>query len=155
MSFFKTDTKDVKTGGGLLPEGRYEVEIVNAEASVNNQGSNVVTVDYEVRSDVEGQKYGGYKVLYNKLTFSDNEYAIKRINQFLYACGFENGKEFESPEHLIKEIKGKALIITTKNEPSYNNPDRVYPQAKFFSRTKFPKTNDEFAIGISDEDLPF
>ena len=153
MSFFKFDETNVaKTGFELVAEGKYEAVIINAEAGKTYNGKDKLTVDFEIRSDVQ-QAHSGAKILYNTFTF-EHEVAVKIVNGFIKACGFPNGHPFDSPQDMAQQLFNKNLLITVKHEEyTKDGEKRKAAKAKYFDVTKFPVNNAP--ITVSDEDVPF
>lgn len=155
MSFFKLDTTNVNEGFSLIEEGNYEATIVNAVAGKTNAGKDKVTVDFEIRSDVN-QKHQGQKSLFNMFMF-EHEVSIKIVNSLLAACGFANNVEFTSPADLADKLFGKNLEIVIKHESYTNNEGQVKTnaKAKYYNKSKVDAPQAAGAVEVQDNDLPF
>lgn len=165
MSFFKMDESTIKTGGGAIKEGDYEVIITTAVPKLSSTNKNMIVVDYEVRSDVD-QEYQGWKLRFNN-------FIIERSNGFtnklLYACGWSekegNPPNFTDLADMAQQLVGKTLVVTVEHEDYVDNEGstRKRGKAKFTSRSKLsqpvssddPFANSKGPIEVSEDDLPF
>ena len=159
MSFFTFDEENASTGFELVAEGKYEAIIVNAEPGTTQAGKPKLSVDFEIRSDVE-QKHQGAKVLYNTFTF-EHEISVKVVNSLIKACGFTGKQGFSSPEDLASQLSNKNLKITVKHEEYEKLVDgvkqkRTAAKAKYFDVSEVnPPNQSGRTITISDDDVPF
>lgn len=158
MSFFKFDESNASTGYELPAEGKYEAVIVNAEARKTQAGKPMLSVDFEIRSDVP-QNHQGAKVLYNSFTF-EHEVSIRIVNSLLKACGFANNHAFSSPDDMAKQLINKNLKITVKHEEYDKVVDgvkqkRTAAKAKYYDLSDVNPIMSSGAIVINDEDCPF
>lgn len=155
MSFFKFDAENASTSFELVAEGKYEVTIINAEAGLTQVGDDKLTVDFEIRSDVP-QNHQGAKVLYNMFTFK-HEVAVKIVNSFILACGFEHGHNFTSPQDMAQQLLGKNLKITVKHE-QYEKVVDGQKQQRTAAKAKYFDPSDVAPLvsaPLNDDDLPF
>jgi len=159
MSFFKMDNTKVSTGGGLIKEGEYEVIITNAESkAAKTSGKPMITVSYEVRSDVE-QEFQGWKLDYNNFIIeADNSFT----NTLLHSCGWDekdNPPNFADLKDMAQQLVGKTLVVTVKHEEYVKDGEkRKTGKARFTSRSKLnqPASNaSNGPIEVSEDDLPF
>ncbi|MGG4266509.1 DUF669 domain-containing protein [Peribacillus simplex] len=159
MSFFKFDEDNASTGFELVAEGKYEATIVNAEPGNTQAGKPKLSVDFEIRSDVE-QNHQGAKVLYNTFTF-EHEVSVKIVNSLIKACGFPNNHTFSSPDDMANQLSNKSLKITVKHEEYEKLVDgvkqkRTAAKAKYFDVSEVnPPNQSGGSITISDDDIPF
>ena len=159
MAFFKFDSENVTTGFELVSEGRYEAVIVNAEAGKTMAGKDKLTVDFEIRSDVN-QPHQGAKVLYNMFTF-EHEVSIRIVNSLLKACGFPHNATFNSPEDMANQLINKYCKITVKHEEYEKEVDgkkqkRVAAKAKYYDVSDVnPPQPQGPTITVGESDLPF
>lgn len=154
MSFFKLDVNNVSSTFELVAEGKYEAVIINAEAGKTQAGKDKLTVDFEIRSDVD-QKHTGAKILYTTFTF-EHEVAQKIVNGFIKACGFAHGHAFTSPEDMAQQLFNKNVLITVKHEEyTKDGEKRTAAKAKYFDITKFPTSTNNPTIEVGQDDLPF
>lgn len=155
MSFFKLDSENVTSGFELVAEGKYEAVILNAEPGKTQAGKDKLSVDFEIRSDVN-QAHQGAKVLYNTFTF-EHEVSVKIVNSLLKACGFPHGQPFDSAQDMANQLIGKHLEINVKHEKYMKDgQERTAAKAKYYDVSK---TNAPFQsappVQVGDEDLPF
>lgn len=158
MSFFKFDETNASTGFELVAEGKYEAVIVNAEAKKTQAGKPMLSVDFEIRSDVP-QNHQGAKVLYNSFTF-EHEVSVRIVNSLIKACGFPNGHPFSSPDDMAKQLINKNLKITVKHEEydkvvEGEKVKRTAAKAKYYDLSDVNPIMQTGAINIGDDDLPF
>lgn len=153
MSFFKFDSENASTGFDLVAEGKYEATITNAEAGTTQAGKPKLTVEFEIRSDVN-QKHQGQKILFNVFTF-EHEVAVQIVNGFIKACGFPHGIDFTSPEDMANQVFSKNLEITVKHEEyTKDGEKRKAAKAKYYSLSKVDAPQSQ-AVSVGDKDLPF
>jgi len=154
MSFFKFDAENVSSSFEMVAEGKYEAVIVNAEAGKTQAGKDKLSVDFEIRSDVN-QPHQGAKVLYNTFTF-EHEVAVRIVNSLIAACGFPHGEPFNSPQEMATKLFNKHLEITVKHEADRNDPSKKYPKAKYYDASKVnPPQATGAPIQVGEKDLPF
>jgi Ser-tRNA(Ala) deacylase AlaX len=159
MSFFKFDEDNASTGFELVAEGKYEATVVNAEPGKTQAGKPKLSVDFEIRSDVE-QNHQGAKVLYNTFTF-EHEVSVKIVNSLIKACGFSNNHTFSSADDMASQLSNKNLKITVKHEEYEKLVDgvkqkRTAAKAKYYDVSEVnPPNQSGGAITISDDDIPF
>lgn len=159
MSFFKFDESNASTPFELVEEGEYEVVIVNAEAGKTQAGKPKLSVDFEIRSDVN-QNHQGAKILYNTFTF-EHEVSVKIVNSLLKACGFANGHPFSSPEDMANQLFNKFLKVTVKHEEydkevNGKKEKRTAAKAKYYNVSDVnPPQPSSPQITVGDSDLPF
>lgn len=159
MSFFKFDEDNASTGFELVAEGKYEAVIVNAEPGKTQAGKPKLSVDFEIRSDVE-QNHQGAKVLFNTFTF-EHEVSVKIVNSLIKACGFANNHTFSSADDMASQLSNKNLKITVKHEEYEKLVDgvkqkRTAAKAKYYDVSEVnPPNQSGKTITISDDDVPF
>lgn len=130
----------------LIEKGEYEVTVINYELKKATTGNNRVTVDYEIRSDVE-QKHKGQKILYDNFTITEK--ALWRIHAISKAAKFPNGIEYSTYKEWADNLINKNLIIVVGHK-EYNG--NTYPEVRSFKESKIP--TEKIKI-ISDQDIPF
>lgn len=155
MSFFKFDSENVTSGFELVAEGKYEASIVNAEPGKTQAGKDKLSVDFEIRSDVN-QQHQGAKILYNTFTF-EHEVSVKIVNSLIAACGFPHGHPFTSPQDMANQLIGKHLEINVKHEKyTKDGQERTAAKAKYYDVSKVnPPQQAGEPIKVGDDDLPF
>ena len=155
MSFFKFDESNASTAFKLVAEGKYEAVIVNAEAGTTQAGKPKLSVDFEIRSDVN-QNHQGAKILYNTFTF-EHEVSVKIVNSLLKACGFSNNHVFNSPQDMAQQLFNKHLEVTVKHEEyTKDGEKRKAAKAKYYDASKVsPPQSAGQSITVGEGDLPF
>ena len=155
MSFFKFDESNASTAFELVAEGKYEAVIVNAEAGTTQAGKPKLSVDFEIRSDVN-QNHQGAKILYNTFTF-EHEVSVKIVNSLLKACGFSNNHVFNSPQDMAQQLFNKHLEVTVKHEEyTKDGEKRKAAKAKYYDASKVsPPQSAGQSITVGEGDLPF
>jgi hypothetical protein len=142
---FKIDHSQAAGTYEPIKPGEYEVIVINYELKKSSTDKNVVSVDYEIRSDVE-QPNKGQKILYDNFVVSDN--TMWRFQSASKAAGFPNGKEFNSFKEWAEFFLNKSLRVVV-GEREYNG--KKYAQVKGFKESQFPLGE----ITVSDSDVPF
>lgn len=128
-----------------LKPGTYEVTVVNFEPRVAGD-KNILTVDYEIRSDVD-QEFKGRKI--RKDDFFCTDAALWKIENASIAAGFtEEEAEFEKYSEWAQKYVGKqlALDVFIEERNGYKN-ERV----KSYLPTAFPLK----PIEVKEDELPF
>ncbi|MEK3995497.1 DUF669 domain-containing protein [Psychrobacillus sp. FSL K6-2365] len=141
---------ETSTNKGFEPisKGDYEVTIVNYEIKKANTGNTVVTLDYEIRSDVQ-QAHQGIKVQYDNFTITEN--AMWKIKNISKALGFPN-KLKVSEKEWGDLLLNKNLIITVGHKPA-NADGKIYPKVDAYKETatSAPSTT----VIVNESELPF
>lgn len=130
-----------------ITPGEYEVKVANFEPKKVGD-KNVISVDYEIRDDVD-QNFKGQKIRFDD--FFCTEKALWKIENASIAAGFtEEEATFEKYSDWAKSYLSKNLRIEVKLEKSNNGNE--YPRVKRY----LPTQADELGpIEVSDDDLPF
>jgi hypothetical protein len=137
--------KEVKEFEQITP-GEYEVRVANFEGKAVGD-KNVISVDYEIRSDVD-QNCKGLKIRFDD--FFCTEAALWKIENASIAAGFtEQEAEFEKYSEWAKAFLNKNLRVEVKMR-AYNGKE--YAQVAKYLPTQAAA---EKAFEISDEMLPF
>jgi len=137
--------KKVDEGFEQLKPGTYEVTVVNFEPRIAGD-KNIISVDYEIRSDVD-QEFKGRKI--RKDDFFCTENALWKIENASIAAGFtEQEAEFEKYSDWAKRYVGKQLAVEIyiEDRNGFKN-ERV----KRYIPTAYPVAPTE----VSEDDLPF
>lgn len=154
MSFFTFDSENASTAFELVKEGKYEATITNAVAGTTQAGKPKLTVDFEIRSDVN-QDHQGAKILFNTFTF-EHEVAVQIVNGFVKACGFTDKHTFKTPEDMANQVFGKHLEITVKHEEyTKDGEKRKAAKAKYYNVSKVGGPEMSSTPTVGDDDLPF
>lgn len=130
-----------------ITPGEYEVNVANFEPKKVGD-KNVISVDYEIRGDVD-QNFKGQKIRFDD--FFCTEKALWKIENASIAAGFtEEEAEFEKYSDWAKTYLNKKLRIEVKLEKSNNGKE--YPRVQRYLPTEVDGIGP---IEISDDDLPF
>ncbi len=143
---FKVDHSKANDFEPIKP-GEYEATVVNYELKTAKSGSNMVVVDYEIRSDID-QPCQGQKILYDN--FVVTEKSMWRFQAASKAAGFPDGIEFASYKEWADAFLNKPIrLIVGERE---GNNGRKYPQVNGFKESEVPAPAP---LEISDDDVPF
>ena len=145
---FKINHEEAGQGFELIAPGDYEVTVINYEMKqASGSGNNRITVDYEIRSDVN-QPHQGQKILFDNFTITEK--AMWRLQAISKAAKFPNGLSFNSYKEWADTLRGKNLIVTVGHR-EYNG--NKYPEVKGFKESQAGAPQDS-GPAISDE-VPF
>lgn len=148
----------------LLKEGEYEVFIEKAAIKTLSTGSQKISLQLRVRSDVEQE--GKNRVIFEDI-WKEKEnpqfFNRKRLNQILGTQHFEDGKEFRDIDDLLQTITGANLIVKVgvdfddyykrdTNYISYYKTSKQQPKTLGAAPNPAPA---KAGLEIADEDLPF
>lgn len=137
--------KDINKEFEQIKAGDYEVTVLNFEAKTVGD-KNVVSVDYEIRSDVE-QDFQGQKIRFDD--FFCTERALWKIENASIAAGFtEEEATFDKYTDWAKRFVGKQLAVSVDLR---EHNGKYYPQVKKYMPTSYPLVGNK----ISDDDTPF
>lgn len=97
------------TGGGVLPEGDYEVICLQAvETSAKTTGTPMIKFDFQVRSDVE-QAYQRKHIFKNFFQDDNGQWPGEKIGKFANALGIPKDESFE-----LADLEGRCCILHMK-----------------------------------------
>jgi hypothetical protein len=139
----------------LVAAGEYEAIIESIEIrTVPTTGTEKIAISYKIRSDVDGQKFGG-RILFEDIWKEKSDqrfYNRKRLNQLMGTQKISDGQSFENIEAVLNFLKNSNIVIVVRVEHDtyYNknvNSISYYKSSKFVPQSL--KTE------IADEDLPF
>lgn len=128
-----------------ITPGEYEVKVANYEAkSVGDK--NVISVDYEIRGDVD-QPFKGQKIRFDD--FFCTERALWKIENASIAAGFTEAEaEFEKYTEWANTYLNKNLRVEIKLEKANNGNE--YPRV-----AKYMPSAAEFEHIEIDDNVPF
>ncbi|MBF7147069.1 DUF669 domain-containing protein [Bacillus toyonensis] len=141
---FKVDHSQVKEFETIKP-GEYEVTVVSYELKkAQTSGNNLVSVNYEIRSDVE-QACQGQKILYDNFTVSEK--TMWRFQAASKAAQFPDGIQFGSFKEWADAFLNKHLRLSVALKSN------GYPEVKslMVSQASAP----EITVSVNDSDVPF
>lgn len=143
--------------GGVMPEGDYEVVLLDAKEDQTKSGIPTIKFDFQVRSDVE-QKYQKKHIFKNFYRDDDTgEWPMQKIGKFANALGIPKDEEFE-----LGDLCGLCCILHMK---PYTKQDGTVIDSVFYSAPtkagQIPKATIKhtesggFTNVDPDEELPF
>jgi hypothetical protein len=137
--------KDANKEFEQITAGDYEVTVLNFETKKVGD-KNVISVDYEIRSDVD-QEFKGQKIRFDD--FFCTERALWKIENASIAAGFtEEEATFEKYTEWAKRYVGKNLCV---NVGLREHNGKYYPEVKKY----MPSAVEAPEYEISDDDTPF
>lgn len=143
---FKIDHEKAGNEFELVSPGEYEVVVHNFEAKQSSTGKNMISVDYEIRADVD-QPHAGQKILFDNFVVGEKtEWRFQAISK---AAQFPQGMEFKNYQEWAETLLGKHLIIKVGHR-TYN--DNTYAEVKGFKESKIGASGK---TTVSDDDVPF
>lgn len=136
----------------IIPAGDYECRVVTAMEKVDEDGAAYIQFEFKVREDVE-QKCQGDTIRKRFKPNEDGQYKVDKINEFAFACGIEEGEDYQ-----LEELVGSCVIVHIscfkKSDTgeivgyvAYLNPSKVGDSAQ--------PLNPEGFDDISTDDIPF
>lgn len=143
---FKINHEEAGKEFELIAKGDYEVIVHNYEQKVSSTGKNMISVDYELRADVQ-QPHAGQKILFDNFVISDK--TMWRLQAISKAAQFPQGLEFASYKEWAETLLGKHLIITVGHREHNGN---VYPEVKGFKESKVGAPGK---LEVTEDDVPF
>lgn len=131
-------------GGGLVPPGKYECIITNAEIRQTKNGKHKVSLMLTIRNDV--QQNCQNRVLFIDIwrrrepTAADAQvdgFNFAQLMAVSRAAGIPSGQSFESLEQFLRALCGRCMIAAVKHE-TYNGETSARADAFGTEPTKFP-----------------
>ena len=151
MSFYGKASKP-KFESKIIPAGDYECRVVSALERVNDEGQAFIEFQFKVREDVE-QNCKGSIIKKRFKPGADGNYKVNKINEFAFACGVEEGADYQ-----LEELAGSCVIVHIScftNEDTGKKVGYVaYLNESKVGDTAQPLNPDEFS-SISTDDIPF
>lgn len=147
---FKINHEEAGNSFELIAKGDYEVTVINYQQHAAQNGKNPrITLDYEIRSDVQ-QAHQGQKILYDNFTIAEN--TMWRMQAISKAAKFPQGMTFSSYKEWCDTILNKTLIVTVGHR-EYNG--NTYPEVKGFKESKVNAPVPNGPITVDESDIPF
>ena len=142
--------KDLNGDFEQIQPGEYEVRACNFEAKERG-GKNVLSFDYEIRSDVD-QPCKGQKIRFDDFFCTEN--ALWKIENASIAAGFtEEEAEFEKYSQWANTFLNKNLRVEVELEPSFKDPNKKFPRVKRYLPSEVNPEATE--IDVDESQLPF
>lgn len=139
--------KDANKEFETITPGEYEVKVANFEPKTVGD-KNVISVDYEIRDDVD-QPFRGQKIRFDD--FFCTERALWKIENASIAAGFtEEEATFEKYSDWAKAYLNKKLRVEVKLEEARNG--NKYPRVQKYLASQ---VEEDPQVDISESDLPF
>lgn len=142
------------TGGGVMPEGDYEVICLQAvETTTKTSGLPVIKMDFQVRSDVD-QAYQRKHIFKNFYQDDNGQWPGGKIGKLANALGIPEGETFE-----LADLEGRCCILHMK---PYTGNDGVERDSIFYSMptkagqmVQAAPTAAQGYEEVENEELPF
>lgn len=165
---FQFDFNDTFEGG--LPDGTYEAVISSISEDATKGGSQFISCVLTVRNDVDQKGKNAlifHRIWMAKATGKYNKSMLNTIGKY---AQMSEDKKYESLGDVFKDLYGKPVRVTVKNEESeYNGKTYNNLNIKRWDYTKFPNLQHQFkpqkegspfevrqeSVVISEDDLPF
>lgn len=152
MTGFTIDTANTNTEFSVIPEGRYEVLIKNAEEKQASNGNHKLNFSFVIRNDV--QQDCKNRILFfeiwkkkqpNQQDIQVQGYNFNQLmNLVKNAGGIPDGTHFETVQDLCKVLVGKCLKVTVKHEEYNGKTNAKIDQFYGLEPTKFPDCKHVF-----------
>lgn len=150
MSFYGKASKPI-IRAKIIPAGDYECRVASAMERVNEDGVAFIEFQFKVRDDVD-QNCKGDIIKKRFKQDADGNYKVNKINEFAFACGVEEGADYQ-----LEELVGSCVIVHiscfTKDTGekvgyvAYLNPSKVGDSVQ-------PLNPDDLS-DINADDIPF
>lgn len=151
MSFYGKASKP-KFESKIIPAGDYECRVVSALERVNDEGQAFIEFQFKVREDVE-QNCKGSIIKKRFKTDANGNYKVNKINEFAFACGIEEGTDYQ-----LEELAGACVIVHISCFTDQDTGKKVgyvaYLNESKVGDTAQPLDPDGLE-SISTDDIPF
>lgn len=142
------------TGGGVMPEGDYEVICLQAvETNAKTTGYPMIKFDFQVRSDVE-QAYQRKHIFQNFFRDANDQWPDEWIGKFAYALGIPKDESFE-----LADLEGRCCILHVYPYTDKNGVER--DRIRYSAPTKAGQmvqaapTAAQGYEEVDDDEIPF
>jgi hypothetical protein len=142
---FSTNYENIPQGGGLVPPGKYECIITNAEIRQTKNGKYKVGLTLTIRNDVQQgcQSRLLFLDIWRKRepTSADEQvdgFNFAQLMSVSRAAGIPSGQSFESLEQFLRALCGRCMIATVKHE-TYNGETSAKVDPLGTEPTRFPE----------------
>lgn len=149
---FTIDTANTTTDFSVIPEGRYEVLIKNAEEKQSFSGNHKLNFSFVIRNDVQQECKNRilFFEIWKKKQPNQQDIQVQgyNFNQLMNlvknAGGIPDGTHFETVQDLCKVLVGKCLKVTVKHEEYNGKTNAKIDQFYGLEPTKFPDCKHVF-----------
>lgn len=138
-----------------ITDGTYETFVDKAEQDATRNGADFLNFHFRIRSDFE-QEFKNNVIFYRIYAKKeDGKYPVGAIMNLAKQAGIPDGTRFASLDDYLKQLVGKPLKITVKNEKSewegktYDNLN-----VKRIEKSELGAMHNP-ADDFDDSDLPF
>ena len=151
MSFYgKARKPEFKSN--IIPAGDYECRVVSALERANDDGQVFIEFQFKVREDVE-QNFKGSIIKKKFKPDADGNYKVNKIDEFAFACGVEEGVDYQ-----LEELSGACVIVHVSCFTDKDTGKKVgyvaYLKESEVGDTAKPLDSDSLE-SISSDDIPF
>jgi hypothetical protein len=130
-----------------IPAGKYPVVINDITVATTNKGNEM----WKIRFIISEGEYSG-RFIFDRIVWSNNEYALARQKQFLKCFKVYHEGEWEyRPQHLIGK-KGEIIIELGEYK---GKPQNMVPFDGYHTYANKEKENEPSYEGESGKDIPF
>ena len=135
-----------------IQDGTYEVIIDSAKQDATPSGADFLDIRLRIRQDFN-QSFKNQIIVYRIwCSKKDGLYPASMLNTLAKAAGLADGTEYTDVDGYLKEILGKPLKVTVKNE---NNEYK----GKMYERLQVKRIEESAlattSVELDDSDLPF
>ena len=152
MSFYGKASKPKYTPK-IIPAGDYECRVISALEKVDDEGSAYIEFQFKVREDVETNECKGSIIKKRFKPDQNGNYKVDKINEFAFACGVEEGADYQ-----LEELAGACVIVHINCFTAEDTGRKVgyvaYLKESEVGDTAKPLDTDSLD-SISTDDIPF
>ena len=138
-----------------ITDGTYETLIDKAEQDATKNGADFLNIHFRIRSDFE-QEFKN-NVIFHRIFAkkADGKYPVGAIMNLAKQAGIPDGTRFASLDDYLKQLVGKPVKVTVKNEKSeYEGKTYDNLNVKRIEKSELGAMHNP-ADDFDDSDLPF
>jgi hypothetical protein len=151
MSFYGKASKP-KFESKIIPAGDYECRVISALEKVDEDGASYIEFQFKVREDID-QNCKGSIIKKRFKPDQNGNYKVDKINEFAFACGVEEGADYQ-----LEELAGACVIVHINCFTAEDTGKKVgyvaYLKESEVGDTAKPLDTDSLD-SISTDDIPF
>ena len=151
MSFYGKASKP-KFTRKQTPPGDYECRVISALERTDDEGRVYIEFQFKIREDIEQECKG--TVLKKRFKPDTNgNYRVDKINEFAFACGIEEGADYQ-----LEELAGSCVIVhvaTFTDEDTGNKVTYIPYLKESEAGDSAQPLNEDDLTDISTDDIPF